>query len=136
MKNYYEERKESVIEDIIENLVKTDIITLYDIKNILEKEKPLFIRDYIDKFWNDHSEGFKDDLEHEIRKFWNKINPNNSGMGHYNLEASGEVEHFTDLYVKGQDLDVWVMEQGTDFNPSDIAQSLFHIYIGKVVFYK
>lgn len=134
MRNYYEECKEDVINEIVYNLDICDILTLYEIREKIKNTKPLFIRDYIDEFWDNHSEGFRDDLEHELRKFWIKLS--GKGYGCYEIEAKGDVDHFTDLYVHKQPLDIWVMEQGTEFNPTDIAHALYEIYIGKVVFKK
>jgi len=133
MKN--NEYKIELVNDIVKLMGTTsNLEVLMDIKKTLIENKPLFIRDYIDKHWSNHSDGFRDDLEHELRKFWLKLS--SSGSGCYKIETNGYLNHFSDLTVRGQPLDIWIMEIGTEFNPCDIAFAIYDIYIGKVVFCK
>lgn len=134
MTNHYENCKNTVVEDIIANLEKVDILTLYDIRRELEERKPKCLREYIDEAWDSYSKGFRDDLEHEIRMMWLKTGPGCRPSGHLITQCCDCLENWTDIRINGIDPDFWVMEQGTSFNPADIANAIFHIYIGKVVF--
>lgn len=137
MTNHYENCKKNVINEIVYNLDICDILTLYDIRRMIKECKPLFIRDYIDKHWKDYSEGFKDDLEHEIRRLWLKTGPGCREAGYLISPCDTEsIEDWLDIYIAGEPADIWVMEMGTSFNPTDIAIALFYIYIGKVTFSK
>ena len=105
---------------------------LCKIQDILENELPIYIRDYIDNNWSEYSEGFRDDLEHEIRELWIKTTP---GCFSHIAPVSPELpECWVDIYIDNEVPDIWVMEQGTSFNPVDIAQALFEIYMGKITF--
>lgn len=137
MTNHYENCKQDVINEIVYNLDICDVLTLYDIRRIIKEYKPLFIRDYIDKHWGEYSEGFRDDLEHEIRKFWLKTGPGCKREGYLiNPYDTDQPECWLDICIANEPADIWVMEQGTSFNPVDIASALFQIYMGKVVFKK
>ncbi len=133
MNIHYENCKNAVVEDIIANLENLDILTLYDVRKMLEECKPLTLKEYIDKWWGKYSEGFRKDLEHEVRRMYLKTNP----LGESIIEPASEldmIECMWDITINGESPDVWVMEQGTVFNYTDIAKIIFDIYIGKVVF--
>ena len=133
MTNHYENCREAVLIDISKGLENADILTLYDIRRLLTEAQPLFIRDYIDKHWDNHSEGFRDDLEYELRKLWLEMTKN---CRKNKFETNGYLNSVHDMTYNRIPLDIWIMEQGTEFNPADLAQAIYHIYIGKVVFNK
>lgn len=128
--------KERIVEEICKKIRETEnMMVLYKVKQAIEKESPIFIRDYIDKHWSEHSEGFKDDLEHEIRKFWIETSSGCHPEGYLISPISTELpECCWDITIGNRDADVWVMEKGTSFNPTDIAIALFNIYMGKIYF--
>lgn len=130
----YKKCKSNIINDIIFELDKLSIETLHEIKRVINKNQPQHIRDYIDTTWSEKSKGFRDDLEHEIRKFWLLTGPGCEENGYLISIIDDSLECFIDINIDGQEPDVWVMEKGTDFNPADIAQLLFFIYTDKVVF--
>ena len=128
--------KERIVNEIIDE-IKTakNMKILCKIQDILKDELPILIRDYIDDNWSEYSEGFRDDLEHEIRKFWIKTGPGCKPEGYLIAPCSTELPtHWLDICIENDPSDIWVMEQGTSFNPVDIAMMLFEIYMGKVVF--
>ena len=136
---YYQNTREGVIEDIEKMINDANIIELYKFRKamILAKEETMYINDYIDKHWNEYSDGFKKDLNHEIRKFWLKTGPGCKEEGYLIESRENEYpEHWIDIEIDGEDADIWIMEQGTSFNPVDIAQALCDIYNGKITFYK
>lgn len=132
--NCYKRCKETVIEDIIANLEKTNILTLYDIRKMLAEE-PIPLKVYIDKHWSEYSEGFRKDLNHEVRKIWLGISPGCTDTMDCITPVEGceLIESVWDIQINGETPDIWVMEQGTVFNCTDIAEMIFNIYIGKVV---
>lgn len=125
--------KEKIVSEIIDEIKTTkNMKVLCKIQDILENELPIHIRDYIDNNWLEYSEGFRDDLEHEIRKFWIKTTP--GCYSHIAPVGTELPECWVDIYINNEAPDIWVMEQGTSFNPVDIAQTLFEIYMGKIYF--
>lgn len=133
MTNHYENCKNTVIEDIIAHLEDVDILTLYGVRRMLEECKALTLKEYIDKWWGKYSEGFRKDLEHEVRRMYLKTKPL-CGSIIEPADESNLIECMWDITINGESPDVWVMEQGTVFNYTDIAKIIFDIYIGKVVF--
>lgn len=125
--------KERIVNEIVNEIKTTkNMKVLCKIQDILENELPIYIRDYIDNNWSEYSEGFRDDLEHEIRELWIKTTP---GCFSHIAPVSTELpECWIDIYIDNEVPDIWVMEQGTSFNPVDIAQALFEIYMGKITF--
>lgn len=135
MGNRYEDNcnKKRIVNEIIGEIKTTkNMKVLCKIQDILEKELPIHIRDYIDNNWFEYSEGFRDDLEHEIRKFWIKTTP--GCYSHIAPIGTELPECWMEIYIENESPDIWVMEQGTSFNPIDIAQALFEIYMGKIYF--
>ena len=133
MTNHYENCKNAVVEDIIANLESIDILELYEIRKQINDRRPKTLEEFINQNYSEYSEGFRKDLDHEVRKLWLKLGP-----GCKDPKASFKIrdenlECMWDISICGTDPDVWVMEEGTSFNPIDIAQILFYIYIGKVV---
>ena len=130
----YKECKSNMINNIICKLDTLSIDALHEIERVINKNQPQHIRDFIDATWSEKSEGFRDDLEHEIRKFWLLTGPGCRENGYLIDIIDDSLECYVDISINGQEPDIWVMEKGTDFNPSDIAQLLFFIYTDKVVF--
>lgn len=133
MTNHYENCKNTVVEDIIANLESLDILALYNIRRQINEFRPKTLEEYIDENYNEYSEGFKKDINHEIRKLWLALGPGCRASKDAFEVQDNNLECMWDVSIYGQDPDIWVMEQGTVFNPVDIAQILFYIYIGKVV---
>lgn len=123
--------------EIDELMMKANMITLEEVKDLLKSKNPIYIRDYIDKFWSEHSEGFRDDLEHEVRKFWLNSGDNFHELS-YRIEKPKNKTpmHWSELSIHNQDLDIWIMESGTSFNPADIAQIIYLIYMKEITFRK
>lgn len=138
MSNKYKNNcnKERIVNEIIGEIKTTkNMKVLCRIQDILKEELPIFIRDYIDDNWSEYSEGFRDDLEHEIRKFWIKTGPGCKPEGYLITPCGTELPtHWFDIYIENESPDIWIMNLGTSFNPIDIAMMLFEIYMGKVVF--
>ena len=135
MGNRYKDNcnKETIVNEIVGEIKTTkNMKVLCKIQDILEEELPIHIRDYIDNNWLEYSEGFRDDLEHEIRKFWIKTTP--GCYSHIAPIGTELPECWMEIYIEDESPDIWVMEQGTSFNPIDIAQALFEIYMGKIYF--
>lgn len=128
--------KERIVNEIIEEIKTTkNMSVLCKIKDILDNELPIHIKDYIENNWSEMSQGFKEDLEHEIRKFWIATGPGCKPEGYLIAPSDTTLpEHWTDIYISGDEADLWVMEKGTSFNPVDIAIALFDIYMGKIYF--
>ena len=128
--------KEKIVNEIIEDIKTTkNMRALCRIKEILEYELPLHIRDYIDEYWSGYTEGFRDDLEHEVRKFWIKTGPGCKPEGFLIAPIGTDIpNNWTEIVISGLHADEWVREQGTSFNPVDIACILFDIYMGKIYF--
>lgn len=129
--------KNDLITEIDKLMVRANMLTLEEVKELLENKKPIYIRDYIDKHWSEYSEGFRDDLEHEIRKIWLKTGDGFHGLGYrISIPKDRTAMHWSELSINNNDLDLWIMEQGTSFNPADIAQAIYLIYMNEITFSK
>lgn len=132
--NGHKKCKNKIIEDIVKELENANVLTLYDIKSKLKKEKPINITEYINEIFPEKTEGFKSDFEHEVRMLWLETGPGCKENGYLISIIDDELECMWDILIANQEPDIWVQEKGTCFNPMDIAQTLFYIYIDKVVF--
>lgn len=129
--------KNDLITEIDKLMVRANMLTLEEVKELLESKKPIHIRDFIDKHWSEYSEGFRDDFEHEIRKIWLNTGDSFHGLGcRISSPKNRTAMHWSELSINNNDLDLWILEQGTSFNPADIAQVIYLIYMNEITFHK
>lgn len=120
--------------------------SLRKVLRLIEDEDKVYITNYIENFMNEY---YKDEysyeefiieaLEHEVRKFCLELGYNKWEISKPFKKIVADEEYissFWELKVKGQELDIWIEEQGTIFNPKDIAIIICDIYCGKITFQK
>lgn len=118
--------------------------SLRKVLELIRDESKVYIRDYIKNFMNEYYEDEYEEfiieaLEHEVRKFCLELGYNRWEISKPFKKISADDEYissFWELNIKGQELDTWIEEQGTIFNPKDIAIIICDIYCGKITFEK
>lgn len=120
--------------------------SLRKVLKLIKDESKVYITDYIENFMNEYykdayayEEFIIEALEHEIRTFCSKLGYNKQEISKPFKKIVADDEYicsFWELKVRGQDLDIWIEEQGTIFNPKDIAIIICDVYCGKITFEK
>lgn len=102
-----------------------DLDVLIEINDYIRNQRPTPLEYYIDRHYQ-HDDAVKKALEFEVRQIWldinNKFEPN-----------SEYIDHFCELYVQGHELDIWIHEHGSLFNPCDLAQIIFKLWCKEIV---
>ena len=129
--------KEKFIAKEIENKWKCSIVRKLDsikdvdplesIDNFIEESRPLDLTTYIDIHFDNYNKQVRRALEREARQIWididNRFEPNDA-----------YINHFSELYVQGHYLDIWIHENGSLFNPCEIAIIIFKLWTKEIVF--
>lgn len=118
--------------------------SLRKVLKLIEDEGKVYIKDYILNFMNEYykdeyDESILEALEHEVRKFCLALGYNKWEISKPFKKIVADDEYifsFWELKVRGQELDIWIEETGTIFNPKDIAIIICDIYCGKITFEK
>lgn len=123
-KNIEKQYKKTIEEDL-KNI--KDIDVLESISNFIKDCNPITLEEYINIHFDYQHEQVRRALEHEVRTTWLEINNN--------FEPSdGYIDHFSELYVQGHELDIWIHENGSLFNPCEIAIIIFKLWTKEIVF--
>ena len=104
-----------------------DIDTLENIDNFIEESKPLNLTTYIDIHFDNYHKQVRRALEHEVRQIWLDINNRFETNDAY-------INHFSELYVQGHYLDIWIAESGTIFSSYELADIIFKLWTKEIVF--
>ena len=138
----YCETKVHLIDEIKENCKKLNNDQLCQIIGEIDKRQPKilheFIKEMFDKniygtasirelFCNEH---IIDAFEHEVRAICLELGSNFSKI----KTDSENIDHFCEMSVNGQDLDIWIHEGDPTFNPSDLAYVIYKLYTKEVTF--
>lgn len=134
--------KREIRNKIDRELDKINSLTvLADIEFYIEKQKPLKLKDYIKESFKDgkiSGAGCKEinnqpailqAFEHEVRAICLEL-----GHNFEKVEAGPFIDHFCEMYVQGHELDIWIHENGSLFNPCELAFVIYLLYTGEVVF--
>lgn len=123
-RNMEKQYRKSIEEDL-KNI--KDIDVLESISNFIKDCNPITLEEYINIHFDYQHEQVRRALEHEVRATWLEINNN--------FEPSdGYIDHFSELYVQGHELDIWIHENGSLFNPCEIAIIIFKLWTKEIVF--
>lgn len=115
--------KRNMVQRITKNLENiNNIDTLMEINEFIIDKKPKTLREYIDLNFIEYDNHVRDALEHEVRgKYLN--------MSHEKVEPENEhISHWCELYVNGQNLDIWISEGAGIFHPYEIANMIFKLW--------
>lgn len=138
--SYFEERRK-IINRIDEEIKPLSLTQLHDILSLIKAKKPLKLREHIKKSFEEGRIGAGCDeinnqpavlqaFEHEVRAICLELGPDFK-----KVETSSEyIDHFCEMYVQGYELDIWIHEGGSLFNPSELAFVIYLLYTGEVVF--
>ena len=139
--SYCEERRK-IINQINNEMKPLNITQLHDILSLVESKKPLKLREYIKQSFEEGKIGglgcedinnqpaVLQAFEHEVRAICLELGPNFKL-----IEPSSEyIDHFCEMYVQGHELDIWIHEGGSLFNPCELAFVIYLLYTGEVVF--
>lgn len=139
--SYCNERRK-IINQIDEEMKPLSLTQLNDVLSLVKEKKPLKLKEYIKQSFEEGKiggVGCKDinnqpavlqAFEHEVRAICLELGPNFKL-----IELSSEyIDHFCEMYVQGWELDIWIHEGGSLFNPSELAFVIFLLYTGEVVF--
>lgn len=89
---------------------------------------PETLREYIDRNFDSRCNQIKRALEEEVRSIWWKICEQGG------LEVAPNCDdHWSCLYVKDLDLDIWIAERGPLFNSIEIAKIIYKIYKKEII---
>lgn len=136
--SYYSERRK-IVDKIYKELGILSITQLEDILTEVQNKKPLSLKEYIKENFGHDSFGcdeiFRQEeilqaFEHEIRAICLELGPKFKLV-----ETTSEyIDHFSEMYVQGHELDIWIHEAGCVFNPCELAFVIYLLYTGEVVF--
>lgn len=136
--SYFEERRK-MTDKIYKELGPLSITQLYDVLDFVQEKKPLKLKEYIKENIGYNSFGcdeiFRQQevlqaFEHEVRDICLCL-----GLNFEQIEPSSEyIDHFCEMYVQGHELDIWIHEEGSMFNPRELAHVIYLLYTGEVVF--
>ncbi len=138
---YYNEKRKKIaeIESEIQNL---NITQLEDVLSVIKSKKPLNLKDFIKKEFDDREIGgigckdinnqaeVRQAFEHEVRAICLKLGPDFKKI----KTKSQYIDHFCEMYVEGYDLDIWIQEHCPLFNPSELAFIIYLLYTEEVIF--
>lgn len=103
-----------------------DIDVLESIDQFVEECEPITLKDYINVHFDKYHSEIKKELEHEVRKIYLEIGNK--------FESDPYIDHFCELYVQGYSLDIWIHENGSLFNPCELALIIFKLWSKEIVF--
>lgn len=138
----YCETKVHLIDQIEENCKKLNNDQLCEILRKTEECKPKILHEFIKEMFEERiygtgsirelfcNEKIYDAFEHEVRALCLELGNNFSEI----KANSDHIDHFCELSVNGQDLDIWIHEGGSLFNPSDLAYVIYKLYIKEITF--
>lgn len=114
---------------IIEEDLKSikDIDVLESISQFIKDCNPITLEEYINIHFDNYHEQVRKALEHEVRATWLEIKNRFEPTDEY-------IDHFSELYVQGHELDIWIHENGSLFNPCEIAVIIFKLWTKEIVF--
>lgn len=138
----YCEEKIKTIREINEEIKEMNITQLEDILSIAREKRPLKLKDFIrQEFENKRIRGvgcqdinnqpeILQAFEHEIRAICLELGPDFK-----KVETSSQyIDHFCEMFVEGEELDLWIHEIGSLFNPCELAHVIYLLYSKEVVF--
>ena len=136
--SYFKVRK--ILADKIDKELRPLSVTqLYEVLSFIEEKKPLTLTEYIKEYFGSNGFGCDDvfkkqdvliAFEHEVRSICLEL-----GSNFELVEPSSEyIDHFCEMYVEGHELDIWIHENGSVFNPCILAHVIYLLYTGEVVF--
>ena len=138
----YCERKAHLIDEIEENCKKLNNDQLCKILKKTEEYKPKILHEFIKEMFEKETyrsgsikelfcnEKIYDAFEHEVRSLCLELGYNFSEI----KASSDNVDHFCELKVNGQDLDIWIHEGDPLFNPSELAYVIYLLYTKEITF--
>ena len=139
--SYYNERRK-IINQIDEEMKPLSLTQLNDVLSLVKEKKPIELREHIKKSFEEGRIGgigcqdinnqpaILQAFEHEIRAICLELGPDFK-----KIETSSQyIDHFCEMYVQGHELDIWIHENGSLFNPCELAFVIYLLYTGEVVF--
>lgn len=118
------------IKNEINNRLKNikDLDSLLLINEFIKECEPINLKTYINIHFDDKSQDIKDAFEHEVREIWLK-------MQRYTVEpTSNYISHWSDIYVQGWQLDIFIAEEGALFSSYELADVIYRLWIKEIVF--
>ena len=144
----YCKMKNNLIKEIENKCKELNIDDLQTIVKEIDKKDTIYITDYVTDLMKKNGFGCTDvftsqevikAFEHELRAICLELGYHSGSKTRpfRDIKADSEyIESMCELSVDEQDLDFYIHEKGSVFNPSDLAYAIFQIYCGKVVFKK
>lgn len=120
-------KKEEKIHNIFREMERiNDIDSLIAIEEFVRDCQPIDLHTYINIHFDEYHEQVRQAFEHEVRSIYLDIKDM--------LEPSCDyVNHFCELYVQGHELDIWIHENGSLFNPCELAVVIFKLWTNEIV---
>lgn len=112
------------IKDMLERIEDAD--ALLAIEQFIKENEPMTLRRYIDCEFNEYHVAIRRKLEEEILCIFDEIKDKLKPSENY-------IDHFCELFVDGFEIDIWIHEQGTLFNPTMIANIIFKLWTKEIV---
>lgn len=136
--SYFEERRK-LNNEIHKELEPLSITQLHDVLTFVKEKKPLTLTEYIKENIGHNSYGCNDmfqkpevlkAFEHEVRAICLELGPSFKLVN----TSSEYIDNFCEMYVQGHELDIWIHENGSMFNPCELAHVIYLLYTEEVVF--
>lgn len=116
--------KESIVSKL--NNIE-DIDVLESIDEFIGECEPITLEEYINIHFDECHKNVREALEHEVRGIclyvFDKFEPQDA-----------YINHFSEMYVEDYPLDIWIHENGSLFNPCEIATIIFKLWTKEIVF--
>lgn len=136
--SYFQERRK-LTDKIYKELEPLSIAQLHDVLTFVEEKKPLTLTGYIKEHIGHDSYGCDEvfqkpeilkAFEHEVRAICLELGPDFELV----RPDSEYIDHFCEMCVEGYELDIWIHEGGSMFNPRELAHVIYLLYTGEIVF--
>lgn len=135
----YAEERRKLTNKIFKELGPLSITQLHDVLTFVEEKKPLSLTEYIKEHIGHGTYGCDDvfrkpevlkAFEHEVRAICLELGPDFE-----KIETSSQyIDHFYEMYVQGEEIDIWIQENGSMFNTYELAHIIYLLYTGEVIF--
>lgn len=103
-----------------------DIDALLAIEQFVKENEPMTLRTYINCKFDTYHVAIRRRLEEEVLCIFDEVKDELKPSENY-------IDHFCELFVDGFEIDIWIHEQGTLFNPTMIANIIFKLWTKEIV---
>lgn len=117
--------KEEII-CMLDKIENTDI--LWNIAELCKDSMPITLNQYIQSEYGEYSFSVRKQISDEVKSLLNKIKRTTK----VNPE-SNYIDHYTDLYIDGYPIDIWIGERYTIIHPWRLANIIFKIWCGEII---